>query len=133
MPDWKTFIIDASWVGTRCVPVPYLHRDLLLEPGDIYLYDSFTAEAFRGRGLYPEKVVWILHRCRDEGFVRSFALIAVENRMPHRLVKRVAADYLGTYHCARLGPWQWIWQEPAPGATMPPLVPPASSRREHAG
>jgi GNAT superfamily N-acetyltransferase len=120
---WATWlgaeIIDANWTAAGRVPVPYLGYDVVLDDGDVLIYDSFTAPARRGRGLYMAKSAYVLHQCRALGFRRIVAMIAVENKAPIAVTARLGHVPLGIYTLVRVGPFstlriRTLGTEPAP-------------------
>jgi hypothetical protein len=122
-------IVDAGWVSTdRHVHVPYLGRDLQLEPGDIYYYDTYTIPRLRGHGLYMARNWFAARELRAEGYRRGLALVAVENRVAIAVLQRAGLTLHGTYARLRLGVADLLWSRPSPGRRLPELLPPARSR-----
>jgi GNAT superfamily N-acetyltransferase len=115
-------IVDASWLATGRVHIPYLRRDLVLEPGDVYVYDSYTAPHYRGRSLYSAKVAFIMRHCKEKGYVRNVAVIAIENKEPLAVTRRLGIKFVGVYHCLRFGPWQRLWRQPWREESLPELL-----------
>lgn len=104
-------IVHAAWVCTKDIYDPYLRRTLLLHPGDIYIYDSYTLPAYRHHGLARTRNIHVFRQYREEGFRRSTAIVALENKAAFGSVKAVGNHPIGMVRCVRLGPWQWDWQE----------------------
>lgn len=121
-------IVDVGWIATGRVYLPFLRSDLLLEKGDVYNYDSYTLPDYRRHGLYMARNAFIAKQNRKEGYTRSVALVAVENRTPHLALLMAGLRPVGTYFCLRLGLWQRTWQRPEAGRTLPPLVAPQTCR-----
>ena len=46
-------IVHAAWAAVGRAPIEYLSRDLVLGPDEVFVFDAFTAPAFRGRGASP--------------------------------------------------------------------------------
>jgi len=114
-------IIHECWVGTaERACVPYLHREIRLEPGDAYYYGAYTDPAFRGRRLFAGCYSYIARTLQREGWRRSVALVAVENRRSVVVLERSGLEAQGVYACLRLGRWQY-WQHPHRGHTLLPL------------
>jgi RimJ/RimL family protein N-acetyltransferase len=119
---YENRIIDAGWVATGRVHIPYLRRDLILDPRDIYNYDSYTLPAYRGRGLYMARNAYIARYNWQEGFSRSVAVVAVENKALLAILLKSGLKPIGLYSCMRFGPWQRGWQQPWGEEALPLLV-----------
>ncbi|MBC7790581.1 MAG: hypothetical protein H7Z74_11595 [Anaerolineae bacterium] len=115
-------IVDAGWVATGAVRVRYLERHMLLSHGDIYHYDSFTLPEFRGRGPFMARNSYVARCNQSEGFVRSVALVALENRASWRVLNRAGLETRGSYSYLRLGPFSRYEQHSDCGEELPPLV-----------
>ncbi len=105
-------IVDAGWVATGRVYIPYLRRYLVLAQGDIYNYDAYTLPAYRGLGMYMARNSYVARYNQKEGYSRSLALVAVENKAPRVILSRSGLRPIGLYSCLRFGPWQLEWQQP---------------------
>jgi len=105
-------IVDAGWVATGRVYIPYLRRRLVLDPKDICNYDAYTLPAFRGLGLFMARIWYVARYNQQEGYSRGLALVAVENKAPRVILYKSGVRPIGLYSCLRLGPWQWEWQQP---------------------
>lgn len=113
-------IVHAIRVTTGRVYVPYLHRDLVLQPDDIYSHNSFTLPAFRGYGLSPARGAHVMRHYRQKGYKRMVALVVVEDKTALRAAQKMGYQSVGLYSCLRFGPWRCDWQqtwseEPLPG------------------
>ena len=104
-------IVDAGWVATGRVYIPYLRQHLVLGPKDIYNYDAYTLPAYRGLGIYMARNSYVARYNQKEGYSRSIAMVAVENRAPKVILQRSGLRPIGLYNCLRFGPWQWEWQQ----------------------
>jgi GNAT superfamily N-acetyltransferase len=104
-------IVAAVQVATGQVYVPYLRRRLILQPGDVYSYDSFTLPAYRGDGLAPARAVHVMRYHQQEGYQRMVCLIAVENKAGRQVMQKLGYQSLGLYSYLRVGLWQRHWQQ----------------------
>jgi GNAT superfamily N-acetyltransferase len=114
-------IVHAGWVATGRVYVPYLRRDLILLPGDIYLYNHYTLPEYRGYGLAKARGVHVLRHYQNEGYTRSSGVIAAENRAGFGPVKPTGYRPIGIYSYLRLGLWQHYWQQAWTDEPIPAL------------
>ncbi len=72
--------VHASWVTTSAAWTRELKHYLTPPPGDAYIYESFTREEVRGRGVYPLALRNIAARSADYGIHRLW--VAVESHNP---------------------------------------------------
>ena len=115
-------IVHTGWVTTKQKYESYLRREFILQPGDIFLYDHFTHPSLRRCGLAQARDVHVLRHYWVEGYRRSIAIIAIENKTAILPFKAVGYRSIGIVKCLRFGPWQWDWEErwgeePLPGLT----------------
>lgn len=115
-------ITQIGRVATGRVYIPYLRRDLILQPGDVYFYASFTLPAYRGYGLAPARAAHMMHHYRQEGYQRVVCLVAVENKSGLRSVQKTGYQAVGWYSCLRFGPWQCDWQQTWGAESLPRLA-----------
>lgn len=114
-------IVDACWTATGCIYVPYLQRYLIVPPGDIYSFDSFTARGARGLGIYMARNSFTARQNQAEGFRRSIALVAAENYAAWLILTRSGLRTIGAYHYVRLPGRGLLWQTTEPGDSLPEL------------
>jgi GNAT superfamily N-acetyltransferase len=96
-------IVHAGWVATRQVYIPYLERDLLLLPSDIYSHDWYTLPSYRGRGIASARGVRMISHFRERGFRRSVMIVAAENELGAAQARTLGCRPLGRYAFLRLG------------------------------
>lgn len=99
-------LVHAAWVATGPGPVsvPYFSRELHLEPGDVYFYDTFTAPSQRGQGLATMRDRSNRRELAGGGYWRAVTLVASENAAGLRTVVTSGYRAIGIYRLARLGP-----------------------------
>lgn len=114
-------IVDAGWMAAGAVDVPYLGCRLLLDPGDIYHYDAYTAPAFRGAWLFMARNSIEARWAQERGYTRSVALVAAENYRSWLVLTRAGLETRGMYHSLRMGHWRRDWQVSVDGAPLPVL------------
>ena len=105
-------VVHALWVGFGRVWVPYLGCWLELEPGEAYLYQSWTRPEYRRKGIALARAVTALEELRKAGYRRAFAAImprAATVLRPPRLLGRAPCGIIGYY---RLGPWRRPFYRP---------------------
>ena len=104
-------IVHTGWVTTIPKHESYLRRKLILQPGDIFLYDHYTQPSHRSLGLARARDIHVLHHYREKGYRRSMAIVAIENKAAFRQFEAVGYRSIGMFKCLRFGPWQWAWEE----------------------
>jgi GNAT superfamily N-acetyltransferase len=92
-------IVHSGWVATQRKSEPYLRCTLVLEAGDIFLYDHFTRPSCRGKGLSQAREIHVLTCYRELGFQRSVAIVAVENKPAFRPFQALGYRPIGTLVC----------------------------------
>lgn len=126
-------IVDACWTARGTVFVPYLDRFILLEPGDVYSYDSYTLPAYRGYGIFMARNSYTARRNQREGYERSVALVAPENYASWLILARSGLETIGQYSVIRF-PFGGIYSQRAiAGRTLPQLEPTASGPHRKKG
>jgi len=115
-------IVNALWVATQRPYIPYLHRDLILQPGDTYIYDHYTLPVYRGRGLGQANIVYTLRYYQEEKYRRAIFLLAIENKVAFGPTQALGMPTVGLFGCLRLGPWQWNWKEAWSDESLPVLT-----------
>jgi GNAT superfamily N-acetyltransferase len=104
-------IVHTGWVTTKQKSEPYLRRELTLQPGEIFLYDHYTHPSFRRFGFARARDIHVLRHYREEGYHRSLAIVAKENKAAFLPFEAVGYRSIGMFKCLRFGPWQWDWEE----------------------
>lgn len=94
----------VRWIAFEEASVEYLGCRLQLAPGVAYLYDSYTAPAARGRGIFSSTWFTLARELSAEGFHTILAAVLPENRaargamgkLPYRVVGKVGYVRLGS-------------------------------------
>jgi predicted GNAT family acetyltransferase len=110
------------WVGPRAW-IDYLGLELPLAPNEIYLYQTFTPPALRGRGFASASLLAVLPALHREGWQRVVLCIQPDRSVAYPPLYRAGFKpfgYLGWY---RLGPMQWTFRRSA--NRFPFYAPPA--------
>jgi hypothetical protein len=117
-------LVHAGWVAFGRFLVPYLNRDIVLEPDEIYSYDVFTRSDQRAQGCAAARFRHLRNRYLERGYRSSFSLVAVENRAGLAITYKFQYRTVGAYYAVRAGPWQRMWSRALEGQTLPQLLPP---------
>lgn len=100
-------LVFYRWDTVRPAYLPYLHRTLLLRPGDLYGGRAYTHPAYRNRGLLSASSAVITPRLRERGVTRVIAVVASWNAPSlHAARFKMGHAVAGTVGYWRLGPWR---------------------------
>jgi hypothetical protein len=113
-------LASVTWVATDTARMEAVDAELTLEPGEAYLYDSFSTPLARGLRLQPTICAVILQRYRAAGFRRAVTLIGPENRPNIASRTRSGFRRTGTLQSVHVGPFHRVWfrgrRAPGPGS-----------------
>lgn len=115
-------IVHTAWVAVERATVEYLGRDLLLEPDEIYIFDSYTLPGYRGMKIAQARGAYVARHYAQRGFRRSLGLVAVENAAGLAVPEALGYRRIGVYSNLGLGRWCRAWSRPSPGERIPRLV-----------
>ena len=101
-------IVHAGWVTTSHARVDYLDVEMPLAPGDAYQFESFTAPAFRGRGIAAARVSAMADHLARDGQRRLIACVLPENTAALRVLEKAGYRAVGRIGALRCGPWRRI-------------------------
>lgn len=99
-------IVHSTWVATGRAWIDYLSREMRLLPDEVYVYEAFTAPAFRGQQISPARAVHLVRHFQEAGYRRLVALIVPENKQAFRAAQRTGYKPCGLMGYLRLGPWR---------------------------
>jgi len=87
-------IVHACWAVTNN-KIAYaildpLHRKVMehLARDEVYVYDSFTAPNFRGKGISPARALQMVGYFREAGCKRMIAIVKPENKSSIRAMEK---------------------------------------------
>jgi GNAT superfamily N-acetyltransferase len=100
-------IVHAAWVAVGRAPIEYLARDLSLGPDEVFVFDAFTAPAFRGHGASPLRALAVGQHFGVRGYRRVLTAVHPENRTGFRPLEKVGSRRVGIVGYAGIGPWRW--------------------------
>jgi hypothetical protein len=73
-------LVHVRWLALRSVPIPPLGATLVLEPGEAYIYGSYTVPELRGQGLQPAVANFMFRHEKALGLRRNFYYTLRSNR-----------------------------------------------------
>ncbi len=98
-------IVHAGWAATTKAWVEYLGCELPLRPGDVYVFDSFTAQGFRGLGISQARIASMTRAFGKEGYHSLVAAVLPENPAAFRPLEAMGYRALGKIGVIRVGSW----------------------------
>jgi RimJ/RimL family protein N-acetyltransferase len=99
-------IACATWAARGSGWDAYLARAFDLDPSDVYLSDTITEPALRGRGLSPAVSAAIMQHFHERGCRRIILTLLPENRASRRARAKGGFVACGTLRTIWLGPWR---------------------------
>lgn len=112
-------LVHASWTTTKRAQIDYLARKISLAPDEIYVYETYTAPAFRGRNIALSRVVWEGQYLRAAGYRRMVSVVMPENTSGMRQTIKAGYHPIGVMGYVKLGPWRWDFCRVKTGARPP--------------
>ncbi len=97
---WSTR--EPEWVAE-------IGRLVVPGPDEVYLYDAFTAPAWRGRGLFPAMLGRLVEYARAHGKSRALIFVLAGNRASRRGIERAGFQLFQAVSRARLGGLRLVW------------------------
>lgn len=107
---WGTWIDGdlacVRWVATGTPHIEYLDLDLVLEAGEVFAYDTFTAPVHRRRGISAASQRRLGEVLREEGHLRLVRAVLPENRAGFQDAIRGGFRPCGRVGYVGLGRWR---------------------------
>lgn len=100
-------LVSTSWAASHRAWVRYLSCEIRLQPGEVYVYDSFTKPEFRGQAISPAVRTEMIRYFRAAGYRRMILGIVPENSPNLRAVRKVGFRAFGMRGYVGIGPWRW--------------------------
>lgn len=114
-------LVHIAWAAGERAWIDYLKREIRLAPDEVYIYESFTATAFRDQSLAPAWEPWMLRFLKDRGYRRVVVVIGPEHSPAFRPVETAGYRRLGVMGYVRVGPWRYDFCRTRRGS-LPPGV-----------
>ena len=99
-------IVSSRWIVGGRASVDYLDMWLDLEPGEVFLSETFTVPALRGRGVSSAAGTRLAHALADEGCRRILAGVLMENHAGKRAYEKAGYRRVGRIGYAGVGRWR---------------------------
>ncbi|KAB2888835.1 MAG: GNAT family N-acetyltransferase [Desulfobulbaceae bacterium] len=99
-------IVSSCWTATDFAEIPYLGLRIRLAPGQVYLFDTYTAPACRGRSHASRLVAELARTCLQQGERAVISAVLPENRGGMTLFGRLGFRQAGVVGYFGIGPWR---------------------------
>lgn len=99
-------IASTIWLAFGTAWLPEIRRAIRLGPDEVFLYDSYTSEQLRGRGIATMRGLWTVGYLRENGYRFAFGHTAPENRPAQGPPEKTGYSVLAIAGYVRLGPWR---------------------------
>ena len=97
-------VLHSSWCSTVATWTEELRTYLAPPPGDAYIYESFTVEAARGRGIYPLVLRAISADLHREGIAGIWIGVESTNESSIRAITKAGFEHAYSFISEVEGP-----------------------------
>ena len=99
-------VVSSRWIAAGRAFVEYLDTWLDLQPGEVFLSETFTVPAMRGRGVSGAAGTRLAQALADEGCRRILAGVLMENQAGRRAYEKAGYEPVGRIGYVGLGRWR---------------------------
>jgi hypothetical protein len=99
-------LVSVRWFSSGTAWIEYLDRRVPLRPGELYLYDLYTAPDVRGRSVSRASAAGWQDAFAAEGVRRLVGTVLPENRPVLRATEKAGWRVVGKLGYVRIGPWR---------------------------
>lgn len=107
-------IVCTSWAARGEHHIRFVDHRYPVGASEVYLYDSYTDPAFRGRSVAPALGVWVLEQLQGEGVSRVTMAVTPENTANRRARAKTGFRVFGRISCLRFAGRTFHRQRGAP-------------------
>jgi len=122
-------VVAYCWLTRSPARVAEIDRVVVPAPDDVYLYDAFTAPAWRGRGLFRALLLHLVAFASARGRARALIFATSGNRASCRAIERAGFEIVRSVSRVELFGLSILWppRSRAPASRVT-LVEAASAR-----
>lgn len=104
-------VMHVSWIARTALRVDELGCTLRMPADVVCVYDVVTADAWRGRGVYPAVLGWMRRHGRELFSAGSIWIYSEkENASSRRGIEKAGYEPVGQRRAIVLaGRWRWSW------------------------
>jgi GNAT superfamily N-acetyltransferase len=99
-------MVGAMWTARRSSFVRYLRTEFTIAQDEVYLYDVYTAGAWRGRKIAPALYRRVFQHYRPGGVRLVVGALLPENHASMRSLASTGFRVIGRVGYLALGPWR---------------------------
>jgi ribosomal protein S18 acetylase RimI-like enzyme len=99
-------ILAVVWAATQTARIAYLGSEIPLQPGEAYIFDSYTSPQHRGRNVAGTRSLQMIQYMRNAGYKRLIATILPENKPAFRAVSKLGYKPFALIGRWKIGPWR---------------------------
>ena len=108
-------LIAVVWAATQSAKIDYLDLEIPLQPGEAYIFDSYTSPQHRGRNVAGARSSQMIRYMRNAGYKRLIATILPENKPAFRAVTKLGYKPYALIGRWKIGPWRRDFFSKIPG------------------
>lgn len=99
-------LVSTRWLAMGTAHLGYLGREVTLAPGDVYIYETYTEQGHRGRGISGIAGQVVPALLAAEGMRRMVGVLEPENTMGLRANESAGYRIVGRIGYVKLGPFR---------------------------
>lgn len=88
-------IIHSAWVAKGRARIDYLARDIRLANNVVFIFEAYTAEAWRGKSISSMRKTVMEKYCHDQGYNLLLAVVWPENSPAYRNIEKAGYERIG--------------------------------------
>jgi ribosomal protein S18 acetylase RimI-like enzyme len=88
-------IIHNAWIVKGRTRIDYLACDIQLAGDTIYVFETYTSNAWRGRSISSMRVAVMEKYCQGQGYLRLLAVVWPESKPANRNVEKAGYQRVG--------------------------------------
>jgi hypothetical protein len=96
-------LVSTRWIASGTAEIDYLGRELRLEPGVVWISDTYTDPRVRGHDVSPAAGAALSRALAAEGVERQLGGVHPENALGRRAFEQAGYRRVGTIGYIRLG------------------------------
>jgi len=85
-------LVHIRWIFVKSLHLPYLHRILLLSPGQVLFDEAYTSPEFRARGIFGAAGDFIRLKLRELGYTTGLSALASWQVYSQTLARRIERE-----------------------------------------
>ena len=108
-------VVSTCWTTRSRARTEYLGSEIAMAVGDVYLFDAFTAVAYRGNNVAHALCMTQLRYFQQAGYRRAIRATLPENRSALRAHAKSGFQPTRVIGRLKIGPWERAFERPWQG------------------